>query len=94
MANSRRSMGCPLIFFVGGIGSGIAAIIVSSSMTSALEQGGTNFYFSSYLPALFLWVVRQRCSAVIHEIAVDYAYCVDFTADGTALLLGSWPSGS
>jgi hypothetical protein len=57
MANSRRSMGCTWIFFVGGIGSGLAAIIVSSSMNSALEQGGANFYFRSYLPALFLWVV-------------------------------------
>ena len=30
---------------------------------------------------------------VVHEIELEYACCVDFTPDGTALLLGSWQSG-
>jgi hypothetical protein len=38
-------------------------------------------------------VLEVATLTVVHEIALEYACCVEFTADGTALLLGSWQSG-
>ncbi len=38
-------------------------------------------------------ILEVATLTVVHEIALEYACFVDFTPDGTALLLGSWQSG-
>jgi WD40 repeat protein len=88
---------------------GEGVVLLDQNMTDITARSETTRRSgSSYTRALawsrdeqYLAVLRRHHVAVleiatltvVHEIALEYAFCVDFTADGTALLLGSWQSG-
>jgi WD40 repeat protein len=63
-----------------------------SSYTRALAWSRDEQYLA-VLRRHHVAVLEVATLTVVHEIAFEYACCVDFTADGTALLLGSWQSG-
>jgi WD40 repeat protein len=88
---------------------GESVVLLDQNMTAITARSETKRRSgSSYTHALawsrdeqYLAVLRRHHVAVlevatltvVHEIALEYACFVDFTADGTALLLGSWQSG-
>jgi len=88
---------------------GEAVVLLDQNMTDIAARSETKRRSGSSYTHAIAWSSDEQCLAVLRphkmellegsslgvvlEIEFEYACCVDFTPDGTALLIGSWQSG-